>query len=81
MTPKDRAQKAQFLLDDPLLNEVMDRLEAASIERLLTLTKADQDADRLAEIYRANCIRDIRGAFRSVLAVDMEAKRSPPVIA
>ena len=74
-----RASEARRLLDEPLLNEALDRLERSAFEELLRVPFWQPRKQRLL-IDRVRVIRGMRGHLRAVI-LDGEDARKRPIVA
>jgi len=71
-----RLSEARRLLDEPLLNEALDRIESSSIEEMLKLPMA-ADRERRLLVDRIRVIRGIRSHLSHVIVNGEEALRRP----
>jgi len=78
MTPSDRAQAAQRILDDPLAKELLDIIESDAIEAML---KAPDDAAWRQLRDTVNTIRALRGALKMAVVANTENQRPRPAVA
>ena len=80
MTPAEhRAAEARRLLDEPLLNEALDKLEHDAIEEILRLPFwSDRKRRMMAD--RIRVIRSIRGHLRSIVLTGVDATRGRPTV-
>ena len=78
MTPEERIQRgehARILMQDPLLQEALDRIEKRAVEELLKVPTFARwgDRKRRALTDRVNAIRDLRSALETELALGRQA--------
>lgn len=74
-----RAAEAQRLLDEPLLNEALNKLEQATIDEILRVPFWS-DRRRRMLTDRVRVIRGIRDHLRSVILTGREGERSRPSV-
>lgn len=67
MTPEQRASHARDLLNNPVLNEALDNIEAAAVNAMAFAAPADHDT-RQAKAAEVRAVRDIRSALQTVIA-------------
>lgn len=74
-----RAAEAQRLLDEPLLNEALSKLEQSAIDEILRLPFwADRKRRMLTD--RVRVIRGMREHLRSVILTGVESTRKRPTV-
>lgn len=74
MTPEQRASHAQNILDNPLFQEIMDKLEHSAIERCVNAL----DPDTMAEgAMRVQAVRSFRSDCQSMIDSTRERKAAP----
>jgi hypothetical protein len=73
-----RASEARRLLDEPLLNEALDKIERDAIEDMLRLPWWIRPRKRRMACDRVRAIRGIRSQLRSVILTGREAAPKPP---
>ena len=74
-----RALEAQRLLDEPLLNEALEKLEQSAIDEILRLPFWS-DRKRRMLTDRVRVIRGIRDHLRSVILTGSELNRKRPTV-
>lgn len=75
-----RASEARRLLDEPLLNEALDRIESLAFEEMLRMERGDDDGRRLMTDY-IRVIRGIRAHLKAVILNGETALRTPVRVA
>ena len=75
MTPEDRARAAERLLDDPLVMQLLNAIEADAIEAML---QAETDEGRRAGRDTVKTVRAFRNGLRYQLTASQEVKRPRP---
>ncbi len=74
---KHRAQEAQRLLDDPVLNEVHDGLKRDALAELMSaLPDYDMDLKRTVLIERMRAVDHLRQGLQSLVDAQRNATRS-----
>jgi hypothetical protein len=75
-----RAQEAQRLLEDPILNEVLDAIRQAALDELMnTPIDIDMDLKRTVMIERMKAVEALRQGLRSLIDAQRNATRPSPV--
>lgn len=74
MTPEQRASHARDLLNNPLLNEIFDRLEKDATELCIF---AENDTDRASAAMNVRAIRSFRSDCEAMLRSDRKRKAAP----
>ena len=72
-----RLSEARRLMDEPLLNEALDRIERLAFEEALRLPREDDDGRRLMLDY-VKVIRGIRAHLQAVI-LNSETVLRPPL--
>lgn len=75
-----RTSEARRLLDEPLLNEALDRMEKAAIEELIAL-RNDNDRGRFDLVCHLRVIRGFRKHLEAVVINGETALRAPIKVA
>ena len=69
MTLDDEAKRAHaaMLFNDPLFNEIMDKMEAVEVNAAIQ-AKPTEDIERHAHLTRARAIRSLRAKLKNLAA-------------
>lgn len=77
MDNKERAYHAQMALDNPVMSELLDRLETQAIARALNVSGAEHEL-RHAACLEARVVRTFRDQLKAFLKSEAVPKASPP---
>lgn len=76
-----RASEARRLLNDPLLVEAFEKIEARCYEDLLRLPTWRAHKQRIALVDRVNTIRQLRTELKAVITTGEQQARKKPSLA
>jgi len=77
MNDEDRFRAASRLLDDPLVREIFDSIEAEALNRLVDGVSAESRDELIAEIRTIRMLRERLMGVRDTFAED---QRNPTVV-
>jgi hypothetical protein len=75
-----RAGEANRLLNEPLLTEALDAVEAEAVEKMVEAPRTPEgDIERRMMADRVQAIRDLRAHLNAAITLGRQASRSPSV--